>query len=310
MTRNHIFFIAAALLAAAVSTSCNGDVFVDSNDLPEVSDVTIDNDGGQWESAFSRKGLTKVALDVPHDEVRYVKYFDRKGTEVKADCPASDLGAIVYENPMLSFNIGLSGDMIYIGSLYNASESGRSFTLHLDYGYGENKTIRFTLTPGRKLQKTFCITTGELQVVDNFASRTRNESFHNDSPVSQKLVIQPYLDVRPSDEAVPSDEWAVGLEMDLPMLFYNGHEWEWREFGNIRLGERRDFAMGQSSDEEIVVRVAPYSTARITYTLKYSRATRDGVIGLFNPVADLNLEIPVTWTSVYATSYEYTVEYE
>ena len=299
-----------ALLAVVIISSCNSELFIDDIDLPDVSDVTIEGDGGEWSTAFSRKGLSRIRIDYSSHDKEYVRYFSVEGPEVDADCPASELGSIVYENPKTFYSIGFVGEMMYLTSHYNASDYDM-FTIYMDYDYGVTKSINVTLTEGEKLQLVTWIPTGNMRIEENISkSVTYTTSLTNNSSLTQKLETYPLLDSRCSDMVMPSEYWANGIVVDLPIPTFNGIDWEWREYKDVRLGERRDFSPNQSLNHKISVEVPAYSKAKISYTLNYSRATQEGFISLSNPVDDRSCETPVTWTSVYATSYEYAVEYE
>ena len=51
------------LLIASIASSCNSDIFIERENLPDITDITLDGNGEQWSSAFSRKGLTRIHVD-------------------------------------------------------------------------------------------------------------------------------------------------------------------------------------------------------------------------------------------------------
>lgn len=308
MTRKNLTYI-IALLAVVINTSCNSDLFIDDIDLPYMTEVTIEGDGGQWSTSLSRKGLSNISIDYSANDSEYVRYYGMDGSEVDVDCPASDLGNIVYENPKTYYSVGFLGDMIYITSYYNAT-SFESFTIRFDYDYGVTKYINVTLTEGEKLQQRSWNPNGDLKLEENIHTSTHTITMNNKSSLTQKIIIYPFRDSRCSDIVMPSDYWAEGLVVDLPMLAYNGKNWEWQEYKDITLGKRRDFTLEQTFGNEITVEVPAYTTVKVSLRLNYTRATEEGTISFFNSVDKRDFETPVTWKSVYATSYEYKVEYE
>lgn len=297
-----------ALAIVPALSSCNSDIFIADSDLPDSVDVTVEGDGGSWSTAYSRKGLLCVRLDLPPDDGKYVTYYGYNG-ELDPDSPPSELQSIVYESPLRSYSIGFNGDMIYVVSHYNASYEDR-VTLWLDYDYGVSKMIELTMTEGEPLQKGFWDTKGPLKIEENIETTSHRAGFTNNSSLTQKFQIMPYLESKCSDIVMPADRWALGLTFDLPMPTYNGSDWVWYEYPDIRLGERRHFSPSQYIGKTLSVDVPPETKVTVSYTLHYSRAVQDGSIYFYNVVAQREFEVPVTWTSVYATSYDYMIEYE
>lgn len=308
MIKKYITYFFAVLTCAFI-TSCNNDIFTDDSDLPQITDITIEGEGGQWSSPFSRKGLAQIQIDYSSNDKKYVRYYNSQGNEVNSDCPASELGSIVYDNPRTWYSIGFLGEMIYINSIYNASRYA-AFSIRLDYEYGDTKYINVTVTEGGKLSVVFWETSGSLKLEEDFSQSVHATSMTNNSSITQKLELNPFLDSKCSDMVMPADNWASGATVDIPMLTYDGSEWTWKEYKDIELGKRRDFTPSCYWDNKIVVEVPPYKKAKVSYKLNYTRATQDGVIIFSNSVAEQNYDVPATWTSVYATSYEYSVEYE
>lgn len=306
--RNNIIHIAAIALCVLVS-ACNNDIFTDVSDLPEYTDIMLEGDGGEWSSAFSRKGLTRIHIDYSPEEKEYISYYDSNGNPTDSDCPASELGSIVYENPKLWYSIGFVGDMIYIRSNYNAS-SDTEFSLQLDYESGETKNIKVNISEGENLQFIFWTPRGDLKLDEDIDRVTHTTSLTNNSSLSQKMEIMPFLDSRCTDMAMPADYWARGLTVDMPMLTFNGSEWYWNEYHDIVLGRQRTFTPSRYLNTKITVDVPAYTKAKVTYTLYYTRATQDAEITFYNSVQELTYDVPVCFTSVYATRFEYNVAYE
>lgn len=308
MTRNHIAY-SLVLLVSIITSACNNDIFTENQDLPEITNITIDGDGGEWSSVLSLKGLTHIYIDYGSKDIEYVRYYGANGSEVNPDCSPTELKSIVYENPKTYYSIDIVGEMIYILSYYNASPY-TSFTLRLDYESGVNKFVYVTITEGKKLQMFLWEPTGDL-VLEKIGEKTHRTSFTNNSSIAQRLEIKPFLESTCFDMLTPTDNWALNLTVDIPMLTFNGQEWEWRELKDIILGDRRNFTPSQYFfDDKITVEVPANTKAIVTYKLNYTQATQDGFITFYNIVAEQNFKTPVVWNSVYATSYEYDVEYE
>ena len=302
---------------AAVVMSCNNDIFIESDNLPNITDVTIEGDGGQWSTPYPRKGLKKISLglsDASSFNMPYVAYIGKNGKELDSDCSPSELESINCETPNLHFEICFDGDMIYVTSHYNAWYE-QDVTLSLEYDHGVTKYINITIMEGARLELINAYATGDFILEEDVEKSTHTVSLTNNGHITQKLEIMPYLDARCSDEVYPKDYskdfWINGFKADLPMLSYNGRDWYWRDYEDIRVGERRTFSpSAYGITDKIVIDVPPYAKAKVTYTLHYSRATEDGIMFLYNTVTDYKFVVDMTWTSKYATSYEYEVEIE
>lgn len=316
MTAKRIIYIIIPIFSLFIS-SCNSDIFVENEDLPKSTDVTIDGDGGQWSTNYSRKGLIKISLDyrwASSNLLGDLTYCGKNGKVLDADCSPSELESIDYENRLIYFRIGFIGDMIYVTSYYNAGDE-ITVALCLEYDYGVIKYINITIKEGTKLELISWYSTGDFILEENVESTTHSISLTNNGPISQKLEVLPYLDARCTDKVYPKDYskdyWVDGLEYTLPLLSYDGYNWIWHDYDNIRIGAQRVFSpSAYSTTDKIVVDVPPYTKAKITYTLHYSRATEDGILTFYNSVEDCQFDVDMTWTSKYATSYDYEVEYE
>lgn len=299
------------LCAAALATAaCNNDIFTDRNELPDFTDITVEGDGGQWSAPIVRDGLLRVYIDYSESVKPYVHYYDTDGNPADASCPASDLGSIVFENPVTFYSIGLHGEMLYVTSNYNAAWTD-NVTLHLEYDSGVTKLIHLTITQGEPLQLGFCIYDGEIVTEDNVAGQTHTQRFTNHSSIPQRMEIMPYRSSQCSDVATPAEEWAHKLTVDIPMLVYSGHEWQLQDFTDICLGDLRTFAPEEYTDEKFFVEVPPGVKATVTWTLHYSRASQQGRLDFYNAVTEsYTSDVRFECTALYPTSYDYTVSYE
>lgn len=300
--------ILACLLLAA--TGCNDDIFVDSAELPEYTDISIEGDGGQWSAPFSRDHLEKISIDYGANEKEYVTYYDVDGRTTTAACPAADLGSIVFENPIKYYSIGFEGEMMYVDSYYNASLYADNITIYLGYDYGVTKCVHVTFTQGRPLQLVFAQYDGEAVLEEVSRQTVNTTSLANNSSVAQHMEIMPYLLSQCTDVVNPAGNWAKGIVTDMPMLTYSGTQWELAEYKDIRLGETRRFSPSQYFAEKFTVDVPPHTKATVRCALHYTRATQSGTLLFYNSVTDCQAEERFTCTSVYATSFEYTVDYE
>lgn len=305
-----ILSILALGIAAMLMPACNGDIFIDGDELPDVTTLVIEGDGGQWSSAFSRKGLASIYCE--SNDKAYLTYYGINGGVVDADCPPSELKSIVYQSPVKFYEIGFEGDMAYFTSHYNASFDDNVLLLRFVYDYGAVKTIHIALTAGERLHLVGWTLSGAMDLEENFHKTTYKESFTNNGPLAQKLELMPFLRSYCSGEAIPSDTWAYGLALDMPMPEYNfdGEEWEWREDEYVRLGYVTGNLTPRYFGHKLIIDVPAGATAKLSCTLNYTRAIQKGTLQFYNATADVYFETAVTWASVYPVSYDYEVEYE
>lgn len=291
-------------------TGCNSDIFVDAVDLPSFTETTIEGDGGQWKTPFVREGLVSIAIDPETSAVkRYFRYFNSDGREVDAECPASDLRQIVYENQAQFYSIGFDKSMIYVNSNYNALEE-IEMRLWLEYDSGATKCIVLTITAGEPLEFVGAWYDGEIEVEDNVKQTSRTFSLSNNSHLTQNMEIHPYRDAGASDFVVPEESWAYLLTCDMPVLTYTSAGWERVWVPDITLGQPREFKPLELETEMFTVEVPPFMKAKVVYTLHYSRASQGGNLLYFNKESDQQFEVGFTCKAAYPTSCEYTVEYE
>lgn len=299
-----------AVLFSLLISGCNNDIFIENSDLPANTTIDIDGDGGGWSSPFSRDGLTRIYVDYAPEEIKYVTYYSVDGGIAEADCQPSRLQSIVYETPVLYYSIGFAGDMVYFYSDYNVSDAV-SFRLCFDYDYGVSKYIDVTIREGERMQRVSGWNlSGGMLIKENHDKTTHITSLTNNSKLVQKLEILPFSESVCSDIVSPADHWAQMLTLKIPMLTFDGQDWVWVENDDIQLGMRRAFVPTRYLNKKITVEVPPETKATVTYTLYYALASQKGVLHLFNPVVGQDFEEEVTWSSIYATHYDYTVKYE
>lgn len=308
MKSEKIYNILVAVACTFTTISCNRDVFIDSGDLPTHTEASVEGDGGEWSAVYSRKGLIRVYIDCSDSEKQYITCYGEHG-EVDPDSEASKIKEINFENPVRWYSFGFIDSMIYFRSIYNASSSYK-VRLFLEYEGGVTKQITLSLTEGTPLKTVYYFYIGNMEIEEDIDQITRRTGFVNNSSLPQRLEIMPFSEANCSDEIQALDQWANGLELTLPMLVYDGSQWQLKEFDNIRIGERRSFLTEEYDDTKISVTVPPNTTARVTYTLHYSRNRTRGEISFYNAETDYTYKTEVLWTAVYATRFNYKVDFE
>ena len=220
MTLRHISYL-LILLGAFVLTACNNEIFIESENLPDITDITLDGNGDVWSSAFSRKGLTGVYINPEDssDDAKYLTYYGVNGNVVDASCPFSELKDIQYYTPFRYYSIGFYGGMIYITCHYNVLPE-KSVRVYLEYDYGMTKLINVTMTEGNSIERGPWMTDGEPDLDWDFEKIPHRRSFTNNSSLTQNFQLDPFADSRCSDQVIPKDSWAVGLTFDMHMPTY------------------------------------------------------------------------------------------
>ncbi len=298
------------LLIAFVLTSCNNDIFIDAEPLPDTTEITLEGDGGSWSTTIPRDGLKKITMyNLYRDTKGYLTYYDHKDNKVNPDCPVSELGAIIFENPAQHYIISFYGKKLSINSYYNCYPKDY-IVLLLEYDYGGTKKIHITFTEGKQLD-FFCVPEGEMTVEDNFEEISHRTAFTNNSSLTQKFEIYPYINCNCSYEVIPEYSWSKKMLIDnMAIPTYTGKEWLLVDHKTIYLGDRFSFSPSRYIYDKITVDVPPYTKATVNYTLHYSRAYETGKFIITNVVAERQFEMSYKTTSIYATKYDYTVEYE
>lgn len=289
-------------------SGCNGDIFVDSEVLPEISKITIEGDGGEWSTPISRKGLVRMYIKVDYDEEKYVNYFDVNNKITDETCPASDLENIIYENPIRYYSISFYGDMLYISSWYNAAEE-KHFGVYLEYDYGV-KQIDVTVSKGTPLQFLYQIPTSqEIEVEEDIETISHSISFSNGSSITQFFNVYPYAETSATCMIKTDAEWANGLMSEQLVPIYH-FEWMWTNMTDCVIGKSFSFLPEQLLDFYFIISVQPGQKATVNYDMHYSKATDASTLVYYNTVSDVQYEVPVETTCVCPSVYDHKVIFE
>lgn len=288
---------------------CNSDIFLDEDDLPANTSVTLEGDGGEWSSRFFRKGLTGIDLISGISWSNYLRFYDSDGKPVDSDCPLSKLGSIVYDTPLRYYSIGFTKDRIYLRSDYNASGNDE-IVLVLKYDNEPDKYIRINITAGKPLQCLRTQFTGQLQLEDNFDKIIKTETFTNNGPVEQRLDIRPYVSVKAELTVRPMNSWANYLDVGMSLPYFNGKDWIYKDLSGIVLGGQQYFLPSELRDESFSVTVPAGAKAIVRWDVNFTRATQGGILHFYNETSGLYSEASFSCVALYPVSYNYTVTYE
>lgn len=301
-------FILSAVVAFMLS-SCNGDIFIDRTDLPFKTSVTVDGDGGHWQSYFSRSGLEEIELLVPYDDRQYINYYDTDGKEVDENCPASQLGAIIFENPTAYYKFNFNDNTISFESCYNAGPNPVDVCLNLYFGYG-TKRVDIDVTKGKPLSVFFWNYDNEVTVTENIEEITRPFRFTNNSDAPVMINYSPYSNYKGVSKIETEQAWAVGLDLEeIPLVEYSYGDWTLGLVTkNVIVGEIY-YTEIRNTDISIV-KVPANATVNLTCTVRMSRAVRRGSATMINQMTNDESTFDFECISVYPTSYELKTETE
>ncbi len=290
-------------------TGCNGNIFVDrieADDEPVL--IYVHGDDGHWAGPVSTKGLVRAYVNYKYEDKQYVTYYGTNGT-VDADCPASQLRDIVYENPARWYGIGFLGDMVYFTSNCNALDAF-DVILNLEYEDGQTRKLHFFVEAGKRL-----VYGGEFQSVtdyedDVFQDVAHRYTYSNNGPVAQKFILKPYESLHAVIDVNTEESWATGLKVDMDLPVYTGQWWTMEKFEGVAINQRLVQPMVDYADATITVDVPPYTKATVDYCVNLSRAVSSGQFYFYNEVTEDHFQVDFTVMSYYPTSYVYNVTLE
>lgn len=289
--------------------ACNNEIFLDDNQLPDISEVNIEGDSGSWSTPISRQGLSRVYINFDYLDKKYVEYRNTDYKEADENCPASELLDITYRTPLREYGISLHGDMLYFSSCYNAS-SALTVTLHLEYVYGDEKRIDFNISKGKPLKFVMQDYGNDMKIKEYMSNQTYSTVFSNHLSESYPLDIYPYYMNNCFEEVTTDEEWANGLSFDIDIpVCIKGH-WLGLSQKNLTIGDRIDFCSPDSISESFTVDVPTLKFAKVRYKYLYSEATMESVLIFDNTVDDSRVKLPITCKAVYPIDYDYEVIFE
>lgn len=303
----HFSFLVAFFLSI-IASGCNSDIFIDEVQLPYETTVDVEGDGGEWMMAIPTTSLRRLVVDYSENALEYVRYYDVNGNVTTAECPFSDLESIVYESPVAWYSIGVKGNMLYVNNYYNVLPFPIFKQIRLEYDQVW-KYINVDFLNGTPLELISVRYDDNISVKDDVKQESYRRGLVNNSDLTQKLEIMPYIDSQSSEKIIPVDNWGYELVFDMPVLYYDGKEWLLRESKDVRIGSERIFSL-RYLDEKIEVEVPPHKKVSVSYRLHYSEATDHGVITLKNPVTGRQDDLEFLCKSIYPTSYEISTSYE
>ncbi|MDE6648745.1 MAG: hypothetical protein K2K45_02320 [Muribaculaceae bacterium] len=272
-------------------------------------ELTIHGDDGEWSAPVTRKGLSRIYVKVIYNDRKYLTYRNKDYKITDEHCTASDLLDIEYDNPISKYIISYTGDMLYIHSIYNASDN-KHMVLVLEYDYGTTKYIDVTFSKGIPLRLEHQEMDQNMKIEENIETIPHSFSFSNNSSATQHVNITPFAESSSTCKISAADEWATDFEISGVMIpsYYEG--WDYTELTDCIIGESFSFKSESLMTEVFPVFVPPHKKATVKYNVNYSRATVKSTLILYNTVDHFEIRLPVTCSCVNPTSYDYEVIFE
>ena len=303
-------FHSAAIAAACIiflSSGCNNDVFLDEPDIPEITEATIEGDGGEADFVIPTNGLEHISLDVFSDNLQFCTYYNTAGDISDSKIAASELGRIVYESFFHKLEITKNGKKLTIRSICETAQSNDNWTLRLEYTYGV-RFIEFTVLPGRPLTLSGITYTSRLNVNDNAHVKTRRLGCINNSPEILKTEEYPYLqaDATTIVNVGKKDSWVESEHIVMKVPVYKNGEWVAEE-RTVQPGRTyRTYRPDQML--KVDIDIPAYFDGTIITDVTYSSAEIEGIMTFTNEILDRQRTVNFTTSSRYPVSYEIRIE--
>lgn len=297
-------FLLCVVLTFGMLTSCNDDIFVENVgwEDSETQEAVIEGDGGKVTFKIPTKNLLRVSIDRYGGKDPY-RYYDRAGSEISSDSPASELAKIVGDFTLSYFEVIKNGDELTVYSLERCDDSYTSLSIRLEYTYNV-RFIHVSILKGEPLQYVDTFYDGDVEVDDNADKNVKKATFTNDGPIDQTLEIMPFLGSYKTLWIGDVESWAYYLPVVMPVLNYSGSEWSFKD-KSVRLGESLKWSP-ENYLTKVNVTVPANSKSEIATTLLYTKAEVSGKIVFRKPVTGKELTTPFVMKSLYP--YKFDIE--
>lgn len=281
---------------------------MDDPGIPELTDVSIEGDGGEWNRVIPTEGLQGIYVDYPAQERQYVQCRDANGNHGSLDS-GNRIAEIFYYNPLTSYTIGLSGQMIYIYSEFSSVTT--DFTVRLNYDDGLTGFIHVTIRAGEPLMFVYEMRKGDLEITSEPTPNVITQSLNNNTSLPQTIEIRPYRMSGAFLRVTPTEKWAWDLTVDIGVPYFNGREWNFAYRQDVKLGQVYDFTPDEPyTDQLISVEVPPGKRAVVKYSVAYQRARQKAMLKFSSKSQGCDWDVECEMVAKYPVSYEYEVQYE
>lgn len=296
-------------LAVVFLMGCNSDIFMEDPHIPDIRDVSIKGDGGEWQCAVPMRGLQGLSVDYPSQDKEYVNYYYEGGGTDFMKPPNAKIIGFSYYSPLSFYSVGLDDQMLYVRSEY--SSVTQAFTVRLNYDDGLAGYIHVTLQQGKPLEFLYERPMDELSVNTEETPETFTDSFVNNTFLAQKMEIYPYMTNRSFLRVTPAENWAKGIAVSLNVPHFDGSGWELEFKEDVVLGQIYEFTPHEAYiDEKIAIEVPPGKKASVRHSVTYQRGRQNVALVFHNQVDGRDWEVECEAVARYPVSYEYEVHYE
>ncbi len=276
--------VITGLLLLLLSAACNDDIFVDAPAGDEDLTAVVEGEGGEAQFFLSRKSLVSLTVDSYSNNLTY---YDRAGNIISADSPVAEIACISCESIWSSWKIKIDGNSLHFISIENCTGSQQIEYIRAVYDYGSDVVYVIYIEPGRPLELESVSYDGNIDVRHDATIKTDRFRFNNNSPLPQKYEFMPYLQARPACIVEPDDSWAKYERVNMMLPVYEGGQWDFREYEDVKLGVSRMLPFDIM--QKMTVAIEPMSDVLITSSIVYDEATARGTIVFRTPVSGRRL---------------------
>ena len=253
-------------------TACNGDLFVDKVDIPPMTEVAIEGDGGEYHFPFPAKGLRQISVDLFDD--RNLTYLGHDGEELdpKLASPA-DLVEIRYTSVLLSYSIQVKTNSLTVHTLENATSEAQQVTVRLSYDY-EVKFLVLNIEAGKPLEMVRMEYDEHLEVTDRYKTKSKKTRFANNTSQTQR-VKSTNVGFQGVTLVTPAEQWADYQNICMTLPTYTEGKWMLGSAKDIQLKTSLYYNL-KSWSEEKYVEIPPNSIVDIVTEVYFSKAVLHG----------------------------------
>lgn len=310
----HTIFTVVLLLATA---GCNDYVFVDSSPLPDETEIKVEGSEGYAEVLIDTDGLLGLQLQNPCDSL-YLTYLDKNSNPIPLDSPISEVAGINYYDVWREFNVRIYGSYLNFYSYFNCTGEECRVVVLLFYAEGDTTTtdmevrtkkVTFIVGAGPRLEEGFVDYGNNPQIVPD-STYSQTTIYRNDTPETQRVWLYPYRDIPATAMIEPTEKWAEGAEVNMPLpLFWHDEWWLHDDDYHPTLGTPFKYEPNDA-DMPATVEVAPNTTVKITRIISFTKYSNKGKIDFFNRVTQQWTSTDFKCEVIYPTGYKLTVEPE
>ncbi len=297
------------ILACALTLSgCNGDIFLDEADVPEVENLTIEGDGGEATFNVSMKDLEHFGFDLMSSSMKYCNYYNAAGDVIDPSSPASEVSRIVFETNFTKLELSRVGSKFTVRSICQTFRNPSHWTIRLEYGYGV-RFIDLEILPGQAIQLTKVIYNNDWVIEDRAKVSTFRDGYTNDGPLPQSFTIFPYINELASILVEPEsyESWTKGQYFTMPVPKYVNGEWKIEMVDGIRPDSKYTYE-GPDRFTKIDIEVPEYSSVNIFTEVIYTGVKVSGEMVFRNEILDKTFTEKIKVTSLYPVNHEIRIE--